>query len=393
MNQATQAAPGDDRRLSSVHRRLKDRLLAALEGSKTELDSKEAIRVRHASQRRERSEAESRLVALRGRELLAYFADGSEVDPSEIRPRLVHIERADSKEGHLFRLATLLWSVPVSHGYGRRLRFLVIDEQNGKLIGLLALGDPVFNLACRDAWIGWTVQQREARLSFALDAYVLGAVPPYSFMLGGKLVASLVASDEIRDIFQHRYGNKPGLISERAKNPKLVLVTTTSSLGKSSLYNRLRLKGIVEFQPIGLTGGWGHFGVSEDLFRDLRTFLREQGSQYHNNYEFSQGPNWRLRAIRKAASLLCIEEDILRHGIQREVFGVPLASNWREVLIGADSKVVQSQLPTDVIAEAALERWVRPRAERRPEWKDWSRLDTWRLLTNQLPSQASNTPD
>ena len=53
-------------------------------------------------------------------------------------------------EGDLFRAATLLWSVPVSRGYGRRMRYLVMDESNNKLIGLFALGDPVFNLKSRD---------------------------------------------------------------------------------------------------------------------------------------------------------------------------------------------------------------------------------------------------
>ena len=35
-------------------------------------------------------------------------------------------------------------------GFGRRLRFLVWDDSNGKLIGILAIGDPVFNLSVRD---------------------------------------------------------------------------------------------------------------------------------------------------------------------------------------------------------------------------------------------------
>ena len=34
-----------------------------------------------------------------------------------------------------------------------------------------------------------------------MDAYVLGAVPPYNMLLGGKLVASLVRSRDIYDDF------------------------------------------------------------------------------------------------------------------------------------------------------------------------------------------------
>jgi Druantia protein DruA len=38
----------------------------------------------------------------------------------------------------------------VSRGYGRRMRFLIWDQSNEKLIGLIVLGDPVFNLRVRD---------------------------------------------------------------------------------------------------------------------------------------------------------------------------------------------------------------------------------------------------
>ena len=71
------------------------------------------------------------------------------------------------------------------------MRFLVWDTENGKLIGILALGDPVFNLSARDHHIGWTSTQRKKRLVGVMDAYVLGAVPPYSSLLCGKLIACL----------------------------------------------------------------------------------------------------------------------------------------------------------------------------------------------------------
>ena len=85
--------------------------------------------------------------------LLKRIADGTEVIPSKIHPRLVEV-KPDSEDELLFRYIGLHWAIPVSSGYGRRLRFLVIDDQNDKVIGLIGLGDPVFNLAVRDQWIG-----------------------------------------------------------------------------------------------------------------------------------------------------------------------------------------------------------------------------------------------
>ena len=97
----------------------------------------------------------------------------------------------------MFRLASLTWSVPVSNGFGRRLRYLVWDAHNGKLIGLIAIGDPVFNLSVRDNLIGWNVHDRTARLVNIMDAYVLGALPPYNALLAGKMIACLIRSREI----------------------------------------------------------------------------------------------------------------------------------------------------------------------------------------------------
>lgn len=168
-------------------------------------NEKESLRAMHRLHRSERLSAEADFLRTETPKLLSHFADGDEVIPSRISPRLQLVD-ADTWEARLFRLASLTWSVPVSQGYGRRMRFLVWDDCNNKLIGLIALGDPVFNLRVRDGLIGWTAQQREQRLVNVMDAYVLGALPPYNQLLGGKMVACLVRSREVRDLFSKRYG-------------------------------------------------------------------------------------------------------------------------------------------------------------------------------------------
>jgi len=62
--------------------------------------------------------------------LLEFFADGNDVVPEEISPKLVLIEDASSENTELFRYASYLWSIPLSRGFGRRLRYLVMDESN-----------------------------------------------------------------------------------------------------------------------------------------------------------------------------------------------------------------------------------------------------------------------
>src|SRR5574341_195194 len=167
--------------------------------------SKDRIRELHETAVEHRTERAKNGLYRREAELLRHFAYGDEIVPSRISPRLVEVLPESEKE-LLFRYASLHWSIPVSSGYGRRLRFLVVDEFNGKLIGLIGLGDPVYSLGPRDEWVGWTPSDRKSRLGHVMDAFVLGAVPPYSFLLCGKLVEMLAASDTVRYAFKRKYG-------------------------------------------------------------------------------------------------------------------------------------------------------------------------------------------
>lgn len=354
--------------------RISDRMRGAGYFSGSLGDAKAVIRRLHVEQREVRLHRE--WIALRPYvpKLLTYFADGREVNPDRIAPRLIEVE-SDKLSSRLFRLAACLWSVPVSKGFGRRMRFLVMDRTNGKLIGIFALGDPVFNLRARDSYVGWTVEDRRRRLTSVLDAYVVGAVPPYSMLLGGKLVTSLIRSREVVQAYKAKYDGRRGLISDEIRCPELALITVTSALGRSSMYNRLNLPGLVSLTRIGQTQGWGHFHIPDDLFRAMRDLLERDNHPYANGHHFGTGPNWRMRVVRAAASQLGVREDLLKHGIVREVYAMPFAANWRAFLSGLDP-VCRYDVPTLAqMAAAAKTRWVIPRAARRPEYKGWVKGD------------------
>lgn len=346
--------------------------------------TKDGIRRLHALQRTERVTQSRSLIEGRLPELRKHFANGSDIVPGEIRPRLELVE-SDTDESDLFRLASLTWSVPVSQGYGRRMRFLVWDDSNDKLIGLFALGDPVFNLRVRDQLIDWTQDMRRERLVNVMDAFVLGAVPPYNMLLGGKLIASLIRSIEVKDLFAERYRYSEGVISGKVKKPNLTLVTTSSSLGRSSIYNRLKLGGINYFENVGYTQGWGHFHIPDALFGELRAYLRRKRHNYAGNHQFGQGPNWKLRALRESLKLLGENADLLCHQINREVFLCTLAANAFRILRGEATRPnYKNLLSVASIAELAKERWIHPRAERMPEFKKWRRKQIDGLLLPHL---------
>ena len=334
-------------------------------------NTKEVIRTLHSAQRAERLAANQNFITLKTSKLLKFFASGKDVIPDKISPVLERVS-SGTWQGDLFRLAALTWSVPVSNGFGRRLRYLVWDESNGKLIGLIAIGDPVFNLAVRDRLIGWSTEDRSSRLVNVMDAYVLGALPPYNFLLGGKLVACLLRSRELYDDFARVYGNSVGVISQKKKRARLLAITTTSSMGRSSVYNRLKLDGIQYMEPIGYTGGWGHFHIPDSLFIELRDYLRDMDHRYADHHMFGNGPNWRLRTMKAALNALGFRDDMMKHGIQREVFISQLADNTTNILqTGRGKPDLTSLLSAKDIAELAMERWMIPRSIRKTEYRSW----------------------
>ena len=344
------------------------------------ISEKDAVRNLHLAQRQEKLASSKQFLEFWAPQLICHFADGTEIDVARISPTLERID-ADTWQSALFRLASLTWSVPVSNGYGRRLRYLVWDQQSRKLMGIIALGDPVFNLKARDEFIGWGANERAIRLSNMLDAYVLGAVPPFNMLLGGKLVACLIRTREVYDDFKSVYGNSVGTISKMKRRSRLLAVTTSSSMGRSSLYNRLKLGDAFYFRELGFTSGWGHFHIPDQLFDKFRALLKAANHPYATQNRFGHGPNWRLRASREALKLLGMNENLLRHGIGRQVFVSEFAVNSRALLRGVGSKVdLSSLLDIKGVSELALNRWLLPRAQSRPEFRGWRREEICDLI-------------
>lgn len=310
-------------------------------------------------------------------ELLEFIASGDEVKPSAVKPRLKLVQ-PDTVESKIFRYACLHWSIPISDGYGRRLRFLVFDDSNGKLIGLFGLGDPVYSIDARDKWVGWDENAKAKRLYHVMDAYVLGAVPPYSRLLGGKLVALAAVSDEVREAFVARYTNHKAIISGKKREPHLVLLTTTSALGRSSLYNRVRFKGRIVYESIGFTRGWGEFHFSDGVYERLTNFAERHCEPTAKQEKWGKGFRNRRELVRKALSSVGLSPAMMNHGIGREVFVAKFARNARSFLRGETRTPFYYRLPFDAIAEFWKERWLLPRAERDQSYREFDAAD-WRL--------------
>lgn len=335
-------------------------------------DDKEALRRLHEEAVKHRVELAREGLQRHEDRLLSYIASGRDLVPERIRPRLVEVA-PESEDELLFRYARLHWSIPISAGYGRRLRFVVYDDSNGKLIGLFGLGDPVFSLGPRDRWIGWDREARRARLQCVLDLFVLGAVPPYSHLLCGKLIALIAASSEVQRAFRRKYGGREAFISGKPLDNRLALLTTTSALGRSSLYNRLRYRNEQVFISVGFTQGSGEFQFSNGFYGELRQLALEHCDATAKHALWGEGFRNRREVLRKALPLLGLSRELVYHGVPREIFVIPLAGNAREFLRGDHQRLRSYGRTVDVLADWFRERWLLPRAARDERYREFER--------------------
>ena len=317
--------------------------------------------------------------ALKSKEpsLISHIADGREIVPNRIAPRLVQV-LPDTEDELLFRYIALHWSIPVSSGYGRRVRFLVRDEDTGKVMGIIGLGDPVFALRDRDNWVEWGPQQRNNRLRHVLDAYVLGSVPPYSHLLGGKLIAMLAVSHDVRTTFEKKYATQTSLISGFNGDARVALITTTSALGRSSVYNRLRFGRRHLFQSVGFTRGSGEFHFANGLYDAMKAYVWEYSAPTSKHPKWGSGFRSRREVVKKTLKELKLPISWSYHGVEREIFVAQLAMETTEFLRGETDELTYYFQNPDVLFGNFRERWLLPRASRDSTYKSF-RPDQYRL--------------
>jgi hypothetical protein len=218
-----------------------------------------------------------------------------------------------------------------------------------------------------------------------MDITVCGALAPYNLLLGGKLVCLMLGSPEIVKYYAHRYEQRPSIIASSMKGSpvfrrhNLVLLCTTSLYGSgSSQYNRIKVPAenfggtpgeTFEYQKWGYSVGYGSFHFSQETTSWIKFLLGRQGNRRVNSI-FGEGVNPLLRKIREALdSVGFVSDELLCHGNERVVYGIPLATNYREVLLGLAMCplyiVPQSEdlVRTAMISEFWRRRWLLSRIQ------------------------------
>jgi len=296
-----------------------------------------------------------------------YCRDGRDIVPEEIELELREV-KSGSLEEILFRWWNLIWwSIPYQRSYGRQMRFLLWDNVHNAPFGLIGLQSPVLKMSVRDNALETPKDELDTWVNKSMNAQRVGALPPYNELLGGKMVALTLTSNEIREAYKTKYKGYVTIIKGRKLEPDLLFITTTSAFGKSSLYNRLKYKDDVVAECLGYTQGSGSFHISEELYKEILKFLANKGVDVTTGY--GHGPSRKLKLLSLGLHYLGLSSFEF-HGIKRGFYLFPFVKNLREV-IRQHQKPVWFNRPFHELQDYWQERWAIPRAERKPEWKDF----------------------
>jgi hypothetical protein len=188
-----------------------------------------------------------------------------------------------------------------------------------------------------------------------MDITVCGAIAPYNTLLGGKLVCMLLCSPEVTEHYAKKYGHQVSIIASSmrgkpvVRKPNLVLLCTTSLYGVgSSQYNRVKIPldqvgggegESVVYENLGHSYGFGTYHFSKETIRLGDTLISRRKNGRLVNSIFGEGVNPLMRKIREALEIVGLRSDeLLLHGNRRVTYGIRLARNFREILLGIDAK-------------------------------------------------------
>ena len=309
-----------------------------------------------------------------------YCRDGDGITPEDISLELREVQ-SGSFEEVVYRWWNLIWwSIPYQRSYGRQMRFLLWDKTNDAPFGLICLQSPVLKISVRDRFLKIPSDELDIWVNRSMYAQRVGALPPYNQLLGGKMVALTLTSNEVREAYRKKYHNYVSIIKGRKLNPDLLFITTTSAFGKSSLYNRLKYNEEIVAKRLGYTQGAGTFHFPEELYEEIIKLLSNKGEDIARGY--GHGPSRKLRLVSRGLHYLGLSSFEF-HGIKREFFLFPLVKNLKKVIHEAHEPSWYVR-PFDKLVDYWKERWAIPRAERMLKWKDFKSEEFFDLAEKML---------
>ena len=199
---------------------------------------------------------------------------------------------------------------------GRNQKYYVKDRTTDKILGLVSLGSDVTSIKVRDDFLGWKKDDKfeNHKLNNTAIASTIVCVQPLGFnMLGGKLIASMTTSSNVREQWKKDYDDL------------LVGITTTSLYGIHSQYN-----GIPLWKTLGESNGRILIKPDDDVYLVWNQWLKDNHPEEHLKAISNTGP--KQNVIGCIFKHLEIKPKEYQHGFRRGVYFAIIYENGKEFL-------------------------------------------------------------
>jgi len=272
---------------------------------------------------------------------------------------------------------------------GRKLILMVYETNTNKIVGFIRLGSPMMNIAPRNRYFG-EVLGADAMPVFnkhAIMGMIIVPTQPFGFnYLGGKLLALLCCSHEVKQLIDDKY------------DMNLCHFETTSLYGSSKSMSQYDgLKPFIKGQ--GLTDSNFAPLMNDNYFKSLENFFVEKNN---GPIVWEQASSRKMKAQSKMISIIKkslkdvapdsykkfvedIEHSISLQEKKRYYVSDLGFSNTREVITGKAKELIKKDNYDRFSTENIVEWWKKKAQSRFDKLKTENRLRTKLEVWNENP--------
>ena len=308
--------------------------------------------------------------------------DNEELTIKEIenlKPTVVHVTNNKALDNDWVMLRTFVHTMEYAQTPGRFVKFLITDgnESNPRYLGVISMSSDVITITDRDKYIGWTQDDKIINKKLAHSAIgscIMSTQPIGYNFLGGKLVAAMITTSTVRNIWQKLY------------NQTLVGMTTTSLYGSYSMYNSLKW-----WHKCGSSAGKISIKPDDNIYEIWHDWLKDIDVTAYDKAltqkEGVSGPvtGAKSRILSMIFSKCCIKQSNYQHGYERGVYYSCFYENTKDFLqnkINDDQLVMKDLFKRDM--QGVID-WWRPKAiERYKKLNSESNLKSTIHFYNQM---------
>lgn len=250
----------------------------------------------------------------------------------KVDPTIVYVE-TKQQESDWRILRVFCHTMEFSQNPGRFLRFLITDgdKDNPRYLGAASVSSDVISITDRDKYIGWSRDNKfkDKKLSHSAICGCIMATQPFGYnFLGGKLVACLVTTSAIRDLWKKLY------------DQTLAGMTTTSLYGSYSMYNSLKW-----WHKCGSSFGKIPIKPDDVIYRIWHEWIKENRSVEYGKMTGRSvtGPHTgeKIKSISMICQTLGLKPSDYNHGYERGTYYSCFYNNTKDYLC---NKITDDQL-------------------------------------------------